>query len=444
MVCPGARRTRSGVAGWGMSLGTDSDPVRRASLGKHRTAVHVAARGVVCAFGLGEEALFRGLLSGSSGVGLIDEHPLSDGGIQATHAQAQAATMDGASEAPGSLPLKGARVPEALVASSRETEQTLALLELAWRQIEEDPAWSAVDPRALGVAVGTTQGTIARWSQHQEALALDPRHVPAWPVISEPAAWLARRVGAGGPVETPSLACASGTAAVGLGLSWIRRGLCQAVVAGGVDIFSPFVFHGFRALKALDPDRPRPFDAARAGLALGEGAALLLLTGDPSETGVQVLGFGLGADANHLTGPDPRGLGLSRAITSALFDAGLGPSDLDHVNAHGTATRYNDLMESKAFAHALGAHAAQVPVNSIKGAIGHTLGAAGAIEAVYAMGVMQRGLVPPTIGLLQPDPEIPLNLVHGPNPLVGGYRRVLSTSSGFGGLNAALVLGEPL
>ena len=234
------------------------------------------------------------------------------------------------------------------------------------------------------------------------------------------------------------MACASGTAAVGLGLSWIRRGLCDAVVAGGADAFAPFLHGGFAALRALDAHLPRPFDRRRAGLGLGEGAALVLLQRGPAG-GPRVAGWGTSSDANHLTGPDPGGEGLARAVTAALGDAGLGAGDLDHISAHGTGTVFNDLMESRAFNLALGRRAASLPVNSIKGAIGHTMGAAGAIEAVVCALALERDRVPPTANLQQQDPEILLDVVRGA-PREGDYHCVLSTSSGFGGVNAALVL----
>jgi len=234
------------------------------------------------------------------------------------------------------------------------------------------------------------------------------------------------------------MACASGTAAIGLAMDWLREGRCDAVVAGGVDALSELVHTGFQRLRALDPALPRPFDARRAGLALGEGAGLVLLEADVDD-GIQLAGRGLSADANHLTGPDPTGFGVVRAIRDALADAQRGEAEVDFVNAHGTATVFNDLMESRALLQIFGEPRAwSVPVNSIKGAIGHTMGAAGAVEAVLCSLVLREQVVPPTVGLEQQDPEIPLDVVQS-RPRAGSFRTVVSTSSGFGGVNAALV-----
>jgi 3-oxoacyl-[acyl-carrier-protein] synthase II len=375
--------------------------------------VSITARGVVSAWGAGEQALWRGLLSGESRVlpaAAADLPPM-----------ARAATVPDAALDPG--------------AAGRD--RTLAMVREAARQLRHSPAWSAVDPAALGVCVGTTQGAVQRWQAHQRRLAADPAHQPPAPELSDPAREVAAALGARGPVECPSMACASGTAAIGLGLGWIRDGLCSAVVAGGADGLSGFVYHGFASLRALDPHLPRPFDRRRAGLGLGEGAALVLLQAGAGPPGApRVAGFGLAADANHLTGPDPEGQGVQRALAAALADAGLQPHEVDLVNAHGTATRYNDRMEGLAFARLFGPGA--VPVNSIKGALGHAMGAAGAIEAITCCLVLERGLAPPTANLRHPDPELSLDLIYGA-PRPGGYRRVISTSSGFGGINASLV-----
>ena len=237
------------------------------------------------------------------------------------------------------------------------------------------------------------------------------------------------------------MACASGTAAVALGAHWIRSGLCRAVVAGGVDAYSAFVHRGFAALKALDPVRARPFDRDRAGLTMGEAAALVLLRAeqDAPPDAPRVSGWGTAADANHLTGPDPEGGGVARAVTAALNMAGLSPDAVDYVSAHGTGTRYNDRMEGQALVKVFGDRAAALPVDAIKGAIGHTMAAAGAVEIVHSLQNIKNSLIPISCGLSQLDPEIPLDLVFGQHR-EAGLGCALSTSSGFGGFNAAVVL----
>jgi len=368
---------------------------------------------VVCAFGSGEAALWEGLLSGETRV------------------------------APCTA-LGGRRV--AIVPlDSAGADRTVALVREAARQLQASAAWRAVQDRTpaarLAVCLGTTQGAIQTWEHHQRQLAADAAHRPPLPHLADPTLELARTLGARGAVQTLSMACASGTAAIGLAASWIEHGACDAAVAGGADAGSAFVYDGFAGLRALDPETPRPFDRERAGLGVGEGAALVLLQRGRCGGAPLVAGFGLSADAHHLTGPDPTGGGLARAIGAALADAALAgePQTVDFVNAHGTATVFNDLMESKALSLALGDHAARVPTNSIKGAIGHAMGAAGAIEAVLCAMVLERGVIPPTTGLRVLDPAIALDVVSGA-PRRADVRCALSTSAGFGGINAALLL----
>jgi 3-oxoacyl-[acyl-carrier-protein] synthase II len=377
----------------------------------------ITATGAVSGFGAGVEALWTGLLSGAS---RVEKTPAFSG---------------------GAAPV--CRVPDGALPGARDTDWTFTMLAAAAREIQASPAWghaADIAPHRLGVCVGTTQGPIDRWLDHQRRLAADPSFRPDLPALSGPVHRLAKLLGARGPVACPSMACASGSAAIGLGLDWIRADLCDAVVAGGVDALSEFVHTGFANLRALDPDRPRPFDGARAGLCLGEGAGLVLLA--RAGEGPALVGHGQSADANHLTGPDPTGAGVARAMGQAFEQAGVTPDRIDFISAHGTATVFNDLMESKAFTTVFGADGARrIPVNSIKGALGHTMGAAGALEAVVCTQVLQHGLVPPTAGFQNLDPEISLDIVSR-EPRPGRYRQVVSTSSGFGGVNVALVLAS--
>ena len=258
---------------------------------------------------------------------------------------------------------------------------------------------------------------------------------------------LAERHGARGPISTVSVACASGAAAVGLAAEWIREGRATWVLAGGADAISPFAFSGFDALRALSLSVARPFDVARDGLTLGEGAGFLLLEEEDQaqRRGAAILarisGYGSGSDAHHMTRPDPEGSGLRRAVETALVQAGRAASDVGFVSAHGTGTTFNDAMEEAALAHVLGAKARLVPVNGIKGAIGHTLGAAGALEAILSALVLVRQRVPPTAGHALSRPDSPLWVVSGaPLSPEKPITVALSTSSAFGGTNAALIL----
>jgi 3-oxoacyl-[acyl-carrier-protein] synthase II len=262
---------------------------------------------------------------------------------------------------------------------------------------------------------------------------------------SGPAHALAAEHGLEGPVQVASVACASANVALGLALDQLRSGAAEVVLAGGVDVLHDFVVGGFASLKAVDPELCRPFDRARAGLNLGEGAGLLVLeTADHAEArGARVRawldGYGNSADAVHMTGPDRQGRGAARAMAAALADAEAALDELAFASLHGTATQFNDLMEARALEQLLGDRAASLPVHSIKGAVGHTLGAAGALEALVCVRMLESGLAPPTAGHLERDPDIPLDIVAGA-PRALTLPMVLSTSSGFGGTNAAVVL----
>jgi 3-oxoacyl-[acyl-carrier-protein] synthase II len=329
-----------------------------------------------------------------------------------------------------------------LDAPERASQMALIAAEEAWADAGRPPSGAR-----LGVVVGTTLGGIGGWLPvvRQNAageLFQSAEAAPRW-AWSGPAQSLARAFGANGPVQTPSVACASGNVALGSALDLVTSGRADLVLAGGVDALHDFVVHGFGALKAADPEPCRPFDKSRRGLNLGEGAAFLVIESEPHARarGARIRafldGYGVSADAVHMTGPDREGRGAARAMAAALAQAQLQPSEIQYVSAHGTATPFNDLMEAKALALVFGAHIP--PVNSIKSAVGHTLGAAGALEALLCVRTLETGLITPTPGLSEQDPEIALDVVRGQARSVEA-RAVLSTSSGFGGTNAAIVL----
>jgi 3-oxoacyl-[acyl-carrier-protein] synthase II len=252
-------------------------------------------------------------------------------------------------------------------------------------------------------------------------------------------------------------ACASGAHAVGSAMRMIQYGDAQAVVAGGAEAtLTEFGFACFNAMQALSPTGiSRPFDARRDGFVMGEGAGMLVL--EEAEAAQargatilgEMIGFGSTSDAFHLTAPEPSGIPGSRAIELALADAGLTPEDISYVNAHGTSTPLNDATETSALKRALGdERAKQVPVSSTKSAIGHLLGAAGAVEAVATVEILRTRVIPPTLGYEVPDPELDLDYVPGEaRPLLaanGGPPVAISNSFAFGGHNVALALrGAP-
>jgi 3-oxoacyl-[acyl-carrier-protein] synthase II len=262
-----------------------------------------------------------------------------------------------------------------------------------------------------------------------------------------------------GPSYAVSSACASGAHAIGSALRMLQNGDADAVLTGGSEAgLTPLARAAFSALDALSPSGiSRPFDARRDGFVMGEGAAVLVLERreKASARGARVLGtvrgYGASSDAYHLTAPREDGQGQATAIAAAMADAGVDAAQIDYVNAHGTSTPLNDRAETHAIKLALGERAQQIPVSSTKSAIGHLLGAAGAVEAVATLLALRDRIAPPTIGLQQPDEGLDLDYVPGAaRPLArsaGGDREgpvlALSNSFGFGGHNAVLCLEAP-
>ncbi|MFH1981173.1 MAG: beta-ketoacyl synthase N-terminal-like domain-containing protein [Pseudomonadota bacterium] len=250
---------------------------------------------------------------------------------------------------------------------------------------------------------------------------------------------LARRFHCRGPVITVSTACASGAVAIAIAAAMLRAGLARRVLAGGADGLCRMTYYGFNALQLIDPQGARPMDANRRGMSVAEGAAMLLLTSDASEPpGVEILGAGLSCDAYHPTTPHPGGDGAMAAMQAALTDAGISIEAVDYINLHGTGTVDNDRAEAAAIGRLF---AGVLPtVSSIKGATGHPLAAAGAIEAVVSLLCVENGLIPANIGCRQPDPDIGFTPQGRPERREVGL--VMSNSFGFGGNNAALLVGR--
>ncbi|MFY9782263.1 MAG: beta-ketoacyl-ACP synthase II [Acidimicrobiales bacterium] len=252
------------------------------------------------------------------------------------------------------------------------------------------------------------------------------------------------RFGLGGPCETVTTACAAGTHAIGNAARLVATGRCDVTVAGGAEaVIVEIAQAGFRNMTALSStDFSRPFDVNRDGFVLGEGAGILILEewDHALERGATILAEVIGAastaDAHHITAPDPSGRGAVRCMKLALADAELTPSDVSHINAHGTSTPLNDLAEAIAVRHVFGDDA---PVTtSIKGHLGHSLGAAGALEGVASVLTLQNQLIPPTAGTTVVDPEIALDVVMG-EPRAAEVEVVLSNSFGFGGHNGSVI-----
>jgi 3-oxoacyl-[acyl-carrier-protein] synthase II len=291
--------------------------------------------------------------------------------------------------------------------------------------------------------------------EHEKLLKDGPSRVSPFfipsAIVNLAAGQVSIRHGAKGPNSATATACAAGAHAIGDSLRIIQRGDADAMICGGAEsAITPMSVAGFAAMRALstrndDPQRAsRPFDRDRDGFVIGEGAGIMVLEELESARRrgariyAEIVGYGMTADAFHITMPDESGSGALRVMQKALADAGLQPSDLDYINAHGTSTPYNDKFETMAIKKAFGEHAFNLAVSSTKSMTGHLLGAAGGIEGVFSALAIYHRTLPPTINYVTPDPDCDLDYV--PNePREADVRAALSNSFGFGGTNAALV-----
>lgn len=255
------------------------------------------------------------------------------------------------------------------------------------------------------------------------------------------AEFVARDIGARGPCLTVVNACSSGTDAIGAALSWLRCGMCDIAIAGGADELSRIPYCGFGSLGIVSTGLCAPFDRDRKGLNLGEGAGIVILETQEcagkrgKSSDLSLNGYGACADAYHLTAPHPEGVGLEASLATALDQAGIAPRDVSFVNAHGTATFENDAAEGKVLSRVFGP---EVTMLSTKGFTGHTLGAAGGLEAVFTALGLREGWIPPSAGFKIRDPNIPVMPVREQRRIDGQY--AVSTSLAFGGNNAAIVI----
>ena len=346
---------------------------------------------------------------------------------------------------------------------ARRADRFTQLAVVAADEALEQAAWNggkSPDPERVGCVIGTGIGGLGSLEEQVGVLrdrgagAVSPLSVPLMMGNAASAA-VAMRHGLHGQTYGVVSACAAGAHSIGSAMRMIRAGDADAVVCGGAEAtLTPIAIAAFSAMAATSPTGiSRPFDARRDGFVMGEGAgALVLEEAEAAERrGAAVLGEILGyaatSDAHHLTAPDPEGHEAARAITLALGDAGIGADDVDYVNAHGTSTPLNDRSETEALKSALGKRANEIPVSSTKSAIGHLLGAAGAVEAVATAGALARGVAPPTLGYSEPDEGLDLDYVPNEARALatasGNGRRVaISNSFGFGGHNAVLCIGS--
>jgi 3-oxoacyl-[acyl-carrier-protein] synthase II len=397
--------------------------------------VVVSGLGSVNAMGIGVAPFLAGLRDGRCAVGDMTVFPTD--GYRVKRAAVAPAELAGEwVEAPLRRRL------------SRSDRMALEAAREAWRV--SGAGGGAWDPRRAVVVLGATTGGMLEAEEAYRARTKgEIARMQARPLVDFPvhvaADLVAQVLGLEGPRSTVVTACSSSATSIGLAADEIRAGRADVALAGGVDSHCRMTFAGFNALQAIDPNVCRPFDRARAGLSLGEGAGILVLEDEERarRRGATILaeiaGYGLSADAHHMTAPDPNGVGAALAIRRALADAAVDAGEIDYVNAHGTGTPHNDPVETRAIRATLGDRASHVAVSSTKSQVGHCLGAAGAVELVATVLAVRHGFAPPTANLEEPDPECDLDYVPREAREMP-IRVAISNSYGFGGNNTSVVV----
>jgi nodulation protein E len=395
--------------------------------------------GVISALGLDQEGFWQSLASGRSGIGPIPENvgPVPEMGMSQVRFKNGAAVLgyDAETYFPRKTLSFMDRFAQFSVIAAREA---VAAAGIEWTEELRESA-AIITGSCMG---GRFTDEIGYWELfHHGRHRVHPLTIPLG-MSNAGASHISMEFGLHGPAYTFSTACSSSAHAIGNALWMVRSGAAPLAIAGGSE--APLFLGGLKAWEAMrvvSPDTCRPFSAKRSGMILGEGAAMLVL--EPLERALargakplaEIVGFGMSADACHVTQPSAEG--AARAIRAALRDAGLVPEQVGYINAHGTATEANDRMESAAIHAVFGGHASELPVSSTKSMHGHTLGAAGAIEAVATVMALGKGILPPTANFTEADPLCALDVI--PNQARAASVEVaLSQSFAFGGLNAVL------
>jgi 3-oxoacyl-[acyl-carrier-protein] synthase II len=406
-----------------------------------RRRVVITGVGMVTSLGNDPESTWKNLVAGESGAGPITQFDASEYPVRF------------ACEANDFDPTEWIERKQA-----RRMDRFSQLALSAARMAEADSGFSVeAAPDRVGAAVATGIGGLSAFEDcFQNLLERGPDRTSPFSIIqiipNMAAAWISMELGTRGPLATETTACAASNMAIGDGMDAIRLGRADAMFCGGTEApITRVGIAGFTAMRALsqrndDPERgSRPFDADRDGFVMGEAGAVLVLEeleharARGAKIHAELLGYGVSSDAKHVTEPDPTGKNPARAMTMAFADAGISPGDVDYVNAHGTSTPLGDPAETRVLKIALGEeNAYRTPVSSTKGATGHTLGAAGAVEAIFTIFALQHGLLPPTINYETPDPTCDLDYI--PNEARPDELKIgVSNSFGFGGHNACVV-----
>jgi 3-oxoacyl-[acyl-carrier-protein] synthase II len=389
--------------------------------------VVVSGLGVVSSYGAGVKSLWAGLSAGACAIRPVTAID-TDGLRSRVAAEVPAEALDG---------LRASR--------RRSRADRLALAAAA--EALADAGLDFEDRRPAACLVGAVGGGMYEaeawyWSERRSGRSARGDRALRSVLPHAHADAVARRFGLEGPRETLVMACASGAASIALGADLIRDGMVDVALVGGVDALTRICFMGFNALKLLAPEPCRPFDRDRRGMSIGEAAAFLVLeeAGRCRARGgrahAELAGAAMTTDAHHVTAPHPEGEGMIRAMSRALGSAAMAPGEIGYVNAHGTGTPQNDRIEALALARVFGE--GRVLVSSSKSLVGHTMAAAGSVEAVATILALEHGLVPPTANLTEIDPAVPFDCV----PRVArpaDLWAALSNSFGFGGQNVSLI-----
>lgn len=403
--------------------------------------VVITGMGAVTPIGTGVEDFWNGLLEGKNGISLIESFDTSQ---YTTHIAGAIKDFNPEDYMDKREARRMDRFVQLAVAAS------ILALKDANLNVRED-----TDPERVGVYVGSGIGGLSTWEeQHKILLEKGPRRVSPFfipmMIANMASGQISMIAGAKGPNSTAVTACATGTHSIGDSFKLIQRGDADAMICGGSEApITPTGLAGFGALRAMSTrnDEPhkasRPFDTGRDGFVMGEGSGILILESlehaekRGAKIYAEIIGYGMSGDAHHMTEPDPNG--AARCMVKAIKDAGIEPTDVDYINAHGTSTPVGDISETTAIKKAFGDHAYKLAVSSTKSMTGHLLGAAGGIEAVICGLTLKHGVIAPTINLDDQDPECDLDYV--PNTKREADVRVaLSNSFGFGGHNATIIL----
>jgi 3-oxoacyl-[acyl-carrier-protein] synthase II len=407
-----------------------------------RRRVVVTGLGAVTPLGNDVESSWDGLVAGKSGAATIEQW------------DASAYPVTFACELKDFDPKEWMEHKQA-----RRMDRFAQMIVAAARQAEADSGLDvAPEAERIGASIATGIGGLQAFQDCYDVLLargpdrVNPFSIPQI-IPNMGAAWVSMELGTRGPLSSQCTACAASNMAIGEAADMIRLGRADVVFAGGTEAgITPVGIAGFSAMRALarrndDPEKAsRPFDAQRDGFVMGEAGAMVVLEeleharARGAKIYAELLGYGVSSDAQHITEPDPSGENPARSMTMAFRDAGVSPDEIDYVNAHGTSTPLGDASETRVLKIALGEeNARKTPVSSTKGATGHCLGAAGAVEAMFTILAVNRGALPPTINYEEPDPTCDLDYI--PNEArEADVRTGVSNSFGFGGHNATIVV----